>query len=839
MKLSNITDISGMFKNCVCLSEINLRGFIGLTPTNVVELFSGCRSLKNIDLSAVDFAKVNKFNNMFYNCVSLESVLLPTNAAKESSNAYCVSMFKGCSALEEINMSGFSGKGLHLGASFEDCKSLKAVSFGNHKILGFNATFAGCSSLKTLDISGFDFSSVDNMGRAFENCTSLRRVVLSEGLDVTKVNTMSKMFYNCPRLYLDCSKWNVKDTTDMTLFNEGSPNVAFPGIRTSWQTKPLIVDTSSYFWMRKESGLNVAQTHKTPDIFSVTAEKGSSVLTLTDGIGFERLSENNVLWAGVIEYDDGSCKPCIVTAVDTKNNTVTVYPAVEKEISEGLFTALLSDSQHLSEMGYKALMQYVYSVNPKYSDKTVALNRYAPESVEEMSTPYKRISGTPAMYNGKRNDYSAWSMSQSVYGTFLIPYANYLTEGEYGFERELAVDGREGFYETYIGTVYYAGVTDVSKIEKDKGHELHIDWYVDGELVSSILKNTNYAERFCFDVPQGAKSVRIRVYYTQMRLNKDDTISIGDSTLWATTGDYGEKLIENNSSVVQMFDSWGAFWADGKQITENGEVYPQGASGKELARLLKSDGSTLVNRSIGGMTSRYGKAWFDKTVAEKHPDYVLLDYGINDYHSSTGSDFPNEAAPNGDVIDMSKDMTQDEFSENMYMIFSEAISAGITPIYVCGFIAQGPSWVTEFVNDTVELCEHPPFKLEAKEGTSIDFEEKVIFTEKLALKNIDGLFICPIGVRTEMNVLDEYGFCGTGTQITVNDGNDSSEYILVVKGDVDKDGVCDVLDATVTQLYANGFYEPTREEIYAANGCVSEEIDVMSYQNVVNKCLSS
>lgn len=835
INFSNATDVSSLFKNSVCLNSVNLSGLGGATPTNVVEMFSGCRSLKEIDLTALDMSKAYKYNNMFYNCASLESVKLAANAAQNATTVYAVSMFKGCSVIKTIDLSMLSGKGFHLGATFEDCKKLETIVFGSHRIVGMNGTFAGCYALKTLDISGFDFSSLDNMGRAFENCGSLVTLYLPDNVNLSKMAVMDKTFRNCPKLYLDCSEWDVEGIS-MVSFNEGSPYIVMPGTKVVKQSYPLIVDTSSYFWMRKESGLQVAQTYETPDLFNVTAQKDDNVLKLTGGTGFERLSEENTFWAGVIKYDDGTCKPCIVTAVDTENKTVTVYPNIEKKITRGQFTALLSDSQHLTELGYKAYSQYVYGVNPKYCDKNIAVNRYAPTSVEEMSTPYKRLPGTPDIYKGKRNDYSAWSMSQSVYGTFLIPYKDYLTEGEYGFEREIIVDGKEGFYETYIGTVYYAGVTDVTKLLKDKGHEMHIEWYVDGELVSSTLKNTNYVERFCFDVPQGARKIRIKVYYTQMRLNKDDTISIGDSTLWKSSGYYGEQLIEPKSNVVQMFDSWGAFWANGKSVTENGVVYAQGASGKEFARLLAKDKSVFKNRSIGGMTSRYGESWLDKTVIEKQPDYVLLDYGINDYHSTTGSVFPNEQTPDGSLIDMSVAMTQDEFSENMYTMFAEATSAGVTPIYVCGFIAQGPSWNTEFINDYVDYCENPPFELLGKKGTTFSFEENIVIADIDALESVGGLFIRPVGSKVITPALDN-GFYGTGTKIILERNGVIKEYILIVAGDVAVDGVCDVIDAATTQLFANGFYEPTKEEIYAANGCISDEIDVMSYQNVVNRCL--
>ena len=470
-----------------------------------------------------------------------------------------------------------------------------------------------------------------------------------------------------------------------------------PGV--NYARNPMLIDTSSFLWMRKQSAtLQTGMNYSTQDSFYVTAEAGSGKINITSGTGIERLNVNDTMWGAVLMYDDGTCKPCIVTAVDTENKVITVYPENKSQITNGKLEPLYSDSQHLTELGYKALMQYIYNINPKYCDKTVVYNRYAPTSNAEMNTPYSKLAGSPELYTNSRNDYSGWSMSQSKYGTFMIPYIDYSIEGEYGVEREINLNGKEGFYETYIGTTYYDGITDTSKLVKDSGYELHIEWYIDENLVSETLKDTNYVERFCFDIPKDALKAKIKVYYTKMRKDKDDTISIGDSTVWTSTSNYGKKLISDKSSVVQMFDSWGTFWNRQDVVEENGISYDQGASGKEMQRLLGSD-TIYYNRSISGMTSRYGKAWFNKTVVEKHPNYVLLNYGINDENLANGAKLDDVFGPDGDKIDMSVAMTVNEFADNMHKIFSSAKDNNITPIYICSSIAVESEWTTTFISE--------------------------------------------------------------------------------------------------------------------------------------------
>ena len=63
--------------------------------------------------------------------------------------------------------------------------------------------------------------------------------------------------------------------------------------------------------------------------------------------------------------------------------------------------------------------------------------------------------------------------------------------------------------------------------------------------------------------------------------------------------------------------------------------------------------------------------------------------------------------------------------------------------------------------------------------------------------------------------------------------------IFIVKGDLNGDSVCNVLDAAEAERVSNGHTDASIEQIYAANGMISDEIDVSSYQNVVNIALAS
>ncbi len=81
-------------------------------------------------------------------------------------------------------------------------------------------------------------------------------------------------------------------------------------------------------------------------------------------------------------------------------------------------------------------------------------------------------------------------------------------------------------------------------------------------------------------------------------------------------------------------------------------------------------------------------------------------------------------------------------------------------------------------------------------------------------------------------------FYGTGSEIVLKTGaNETVKLTVIVDGDLNGDSVCDVLDAQLASLYLNQHDEPTNAQIYAANGTSASEIDIASYQALVNKAV--
>ena len=103
---------------------------------------------------------------------------------------------------------------------FYNCPSLTSLDvsgFDTSSVADMGEMFRDCSSLTSLDVSGFDTSAVTNMSFIFANCSSLTSLDVSGLFDTSAVTNMSYMFYNCPSLTsLDVSGFDTSAVTSMS-----------------------------------------------------------------------------------------------------------------------------------------------------------------------------------------------------------------------------------------------------------------------------------------------------------------------------------------------------------------------------------------------------------------------------------------------------------------------------------------------------------------------------------------------------------------------------------------------------------------------------------------------
>ncbi|MDE6015704.1 MAG: DUF285 domain-containing protein, partial [Acetatifactor sp.] len=128
-------------------------------------------------------------------------------------------MFGGCNSLTSLDVSGFDTSSVtDMSGMFVNCRGLASLDlsgFDTSSVTSMGLIFSYCSSLTSLDLSGFKTSSVTDMSGMFYDCNSLTSLDVSN-FDTSSVTSMSGMFYGCSSLTsLNLSSFITSNVTNM------------------------------------------------------------------------------------------------------------------------------------------------------------------------------------------------------------------------------------------------------------------------------------------------------------------------------------------------------------------------------------------------------------------------------------------------------------------------------------------------------------------------------------------------------------------------------------------------------------------------------------------------
>ncbi len=143
------------------------------------------------------------------------------------------------------------------------------------------------------------------------------------------------------------------------------------------------------------------------------------------------------------------------------------------------------------------------------------------------------------------------------------------------------------------------------------------------------------------------------------------------------------------------------------------------------------------------------------------------------------------------------------------------------------------------------LCANALVKVIGTDDTLVDYSEGFIYTNSVSNVNTTDNIFTDIGENVEIiptYTADETKSYGTGSVVKVftPDGTKVlKEYIIIVYGDVNGDGVVDAIDAQAINICANNKGELSYDYYSkAADIDGSYDIDVSDYQAVVNKIVA-
>lgn len=215
---SEVTNMSGMFKNCQALTLLSVRAFDTSKVTDMSSMFEGCENLTSLDLKDWDTSNVTNMSNMFGNCSSLTG-LDPSNW--NTSNVTDMSyMFQFCFGLTGLNLNNWDTSSVtNMTHMFNSCWNLSGLNvrdWNTSNVFTMNSMFKDCRNLSVLNLKDWNTSSVTTMNSMFSGCRDLSYVNGTSNWNTSHVRDMSGLFENCFSLVtIDLSNWNTSNVTDM------------------------------------------------------------------------------------------------------------------------------------------------------------------------------------------------------------------------------------------------------------------------------------------------------------------------------------------------------------------------------------------------------------------------------------------------------------------------------------------------------------------------------------------------------------------------------------------------------------------------------------------------
>ena len=147
------------FNGCINTSKVTKLGW----------MFKGCSALNSLDLSSFNTANVTDMSYMFSKCKALKS--LDLSRFNTDKVKYMGEMFFECQALNSLNLSSFNTANVtDMHSMFYMCQALNSLdlsSFNTAKVTTMSGMFRDCKALESLDIRNFDMGKVTNSNNMF------------------------------------------------------------------------------------------------------------------------------------------------------------------------------------------------------------------------------------------------------------------------------------------------------------------------------------------------------------------------------------------------------------------------------------------------------------------------------------------------------------------------------------------------------------------------------------------------------------------------------------------------------------------------------------------------
>ena len=228
----NVTSCNNWFSDFTGLTRIKGIEYLDTSEvTNMVNMFYGCSSLTELDLSSFNTSGAANTISMFQDCSSLEKITFGNNFKTRNTQ----SMFDGCSKLASLNLSSFNTSQVeNMRSMFQGCKALTSLdlsSFNTSSVTDMSYMFDDCSSRLTLTIGSFDMSRTEQYNNMFDTNTYIK--IEGNALVFVTSDNQKKIWENKTGVNLmvkkdGADKYEGDGTVDITLNNDEDTPVIFP-----------------------------------------------------------------------------------------------------------------------------------------------------------------------------------------------------------------------------------------------------------------------------------------------------------------------------------------------------------------------------------------------------------------------------------------------------------------------------------------------------------------------------------------------------------------------------------------------------------------------------------
>ncbi|MCL0312173.1 BspA family leucine-rich repeat surface protein [Apilactobacillus sp. TMW 2.2459] len=210
---SNVKNLSGIFKDCFNLSNIDILNWDTSFVENMSDMFKNAKKLDKIDLSNFNTYNVKNMSGMFHGTNFSEIDISNFDTSNVTNMSY---MFSDNDQLMSLDLSNFNTSSvLNMKSMFDGDTKLKSINVSNFStslVSDMSGMFNETNNLLSLDVSGFDTSRVTNMSKMFNKSKSIYNDPGVSSFNTMNVVDMSEMFSFTKNLdSMDLSQWNVSN----------------------------------------------------------------------------------------------------------------------------------------------------------------------------------------------------------------------------------------------------------------------------------------------------------------------------------------------------------------------------------------------------------------------------------------------------------------------------------------------------------------------------------------------------------------------------------------------------------------------------------------------------